>query len=60
MTPEMETIAIINAAQYAGNNGGLVLAGIMIPGWVAAGVCVLIVIAVCILLMLYDHFTEEK
>ncbi len=32
MTPEMETIAIINAAQYAGSNGGLVLAGMMIPG----------------------------
>ena len=60
MTPEMETIAIINAAQYAGSNGGLVLAGMMIPGWVAASVCVLIVVAVGILLMVFEHFTEEK
>lgn len=59
MTPEMETIAIINAAQYAGSNGGLVLAGMMIPGWVAASVCVLIVIAVGVVLMVIDHFTEE-
>jgi hypothetical protein len=60
MTPEMETIAIINAAQYAGSNGGLVLAGMMIPGWIAASVCVLIVIAVGVVLMVIDHFTEEK
>lgn len=60
MTPEMETIAIINAAQYAGSNGGLVLARMMIPGWIAAGFCVLAVIAVGILLMVFDYFTEEK
>lgn len=60
MTPELETMAIINAAQYAGSNGGLVLAGIMIPGWIAAGLCVLAVIAVAVLLMVFEHFTEEK
>jgi hypothetical protein len=60
MTPEMETIAIINAAQYAGSNGGLVLAGMMIPGWIAAGFCILVVIAVGVVLMVIDHFTEEK
>ena len=60
MTPEMETIAIINAAQYAGSNGGLVIAGMMIPGWIAAVVCVLAVIAVGVLLMVFEHFTEDK
>jgi hypothetical protein len=60
MTPEMETLAIINAAQYAGSNGGLVLAGMMIPGWVAAGFCVLLVIAFGILLIVFEHFTEDK
>ena len=60
MRTEIETMATIMAAQNAGNDGNAFVYGAAAPGIVAAVIFIGLIIAVGILIGLFDHFFKEE